>query len=139
VSEPRTLLVLALILGCGDGESLQRAELLDAEGQVLLALRLAIADTEYERQEGLRLHGPLHENEALLLVFPTESRVCIANDGVPFSVDLVYLDAGYDVIAIERKMAPNDPGPYCHPGAQMVLELNAGELPQSNPMKLELF
>jgi len=139
VNKSRTLLLLALILGCGDGESLQRAELLDSEDQVLLALRLAIADTEYERQEGLRLHGPLHENEALLLVFPTETRICITNAGVPFSIDLVYLDAGYDVVAIERNMAPNDPGPYCHPGAQMVLELNAGELPQSNPMKLELF
>jgi len=139
MSKSLAVLALALIFGCGDGESLQRAELLDSEGQVLLGLRVAIADTEYERQEGLRLHGPLDENEALLLVFPTEARVCIANDGVPFSVDLAYLDAGYNLIAAERNVAPNDPGPYCHPGAQMVLELNAGELPPSNLMKLERF
>jgi len=133
------LLMLALVFGCGDGESPQRAEILDSEGHVLLALRVAIADTEYERQEGLRLHGPLDENESLLLLFPTEALICISNDGVPFSVDLVYLDAGSAVIGTERNMAPNDPGPYCHLGAKMVLELNAGELPQSNPMKLEVF
>jgi hypothetical protein len=130
--------MLALLFGCGDPESLLRAELFDSEGEVLLALRVRIADTEYERQEGLRLYGPLDENEALLLVFPTETRVCIGNEGVPFSVDLLYLDAGYDVIAAERNMTSNDPGPYCHPGARMVLELNAGELPESKPMKLEL-
>jgi hypothetical protein len=130
--------MFALLFGCGDPESLQRAELFDSEGEVLLALRVRIADTEYERQEGLRLYGPLDENEALLLVFPTETRVCIGNEGVPFSVDLLYLDAGRDLIATERNMAPNDPGPYCHPGVRMVLELNAGELPDSKPMKLEL-
>ncbi len=138
MSRSLALWMLALGFGCGDGESLQRAELFDSEGHVLLALRVAIADTEYERQEGLRLHGPLDENEALLLVFPRETLLCITNDGVPFSVDLVYLDAGYGVIATERNMAPNDPGPYCHPGAKMVLELSAGDLPQSKLMKLEL-
>ena len=134
----RAVLMLALLFGCGEGESLQHAKLLDSEGQVLLVLRVGIADTEYERQEGLRLYGPLDANEALLLVFPTEARVCIGNEGVPFSVDLLYLDASYDVIASEPNMTPNDPGPRCQPGARMVLELNAGELPESKPMKLEL-
>jgi len=138
VNGHRAVLMLALLFGCGEGESLQQAKLFDAEGQVLLALRVAIADTEYERQEGLRLYGPLEANEALLLVFPAEARVCIGNEGVPFSVDLLYLDGSYDVIATERNMTPNDPGPHCQPGVRMVLELNAGELRESKPVKLEL-
>jgi len=123
-------MLLAGLASCGTDQPTQRAHLLDAEGNILLELHIALADTEYERQEGLRLHGPLANNEALLLVFPTETRICISNTGVPFPIDVLYLSAANQVIATELNIPPNTPGPYCHP-AQQVLELQGDTLPPS--------
>ena len=109
------LLLLAATASCGESQSTQRAHLLDSDGNVLLELEIALAETEYERQEGLRLHGPLAENEALLLVFPKEAQVCITNTGVSFPIDVLYLSASRQVIATEPNIPPNAPGPYCHP------------------------
>jgi uncharacterized membrane protein (UPF0127 family) len=67
---------------------------------------LLLAETEYERQEGLRLHGPLAENEALLLVFPTETQVCITNTGVPFPIHVLYISATHQVTATEPNIPP---------------------------------
>ncbi|MBW2222855.1 MAG: DUF192 domain-containing protein [Deltaproteobacteria bacterium] len=138
MSKAITVLLLAGMLGCGDSQPTQRARLLDEDGNVQLELELALAETEYERQEGLRLHGPLAENEALLLVFPKETRVCITNTGVPFPIDVVYLSATRHVIATELNIPPNAPGPYCHQ-AQLALELNGDRLRSFNYVKLELF
>ncbi|UCF48044.1 MAG: DUF192 domain-containing protein [Myxococcales bacterium] len=133
------LLVAAGVTSCGDSQSAQWGRLLDADGNVLLELEIAIAQTEYERHEGLRLHGPLAPNEGLLLVFPEEGRVCITNAGVPFPIDVIYLSADRQVIAIERNIPANAPGPYCHPTTQLVLELEGDTLPPFNYAKLELF
>jgi len=132
------LLLLAATGSCGESQSTQRAHLLDPDGNVLLELEITLAETEYERQEGLRLHGPLAENEALLLVFPTETQVCITNTGVPFPIHVLYLSASQQVIATEPNIPPNAPGPYCHP-AQLALELRGDTLPPFNYAKLELF
>ena len=132
------LLLLAATGSCGESQSTQRAHLLDPDGNVLLELEITLAETEYERQEGLRLHGPLAENEALLLVFPTETQVCITNTGVPFPIHVLYLSASQQVIATEPNIPPNAPGPYCHP-AQLALELKGDTLPPFNYAKLELF
>jgi len=132
------LLLLAGIVGCGESRPTQRARLLDEEGNVQLELEISLAESDYERQEGLRLHGPLAEDEALLLVFPKETRVCITNTGVPFPIDIVYLSATRQVIAIEFNIPPNAPGPYCHQ-AQLVLELQGDTLHPLNYAKLVLF
>lgn len=130
--------LLGLLAGCGAEEAPQRAHLVDADGHVLMTLNLAIADTEYERQEGLRLHGPLAQDEALLMTFPSEARVCISNAGVPFSIDVLFLNTAGHLVGAERGIPANAPGPYCHP-AKRVLELQGGSLPTLNQAKLELF
>jgi uncharacterized membrane protein (UPF0127 family) len=132
------LLLLIGVAGCGESQPAQRARLLDADGNVQLELVLAIAETEYERQEGLRLHGPLAENEALLLIFPRESEVCITNAGVPFPIQVLYISTTHQITAAEPHIPPNAPGPYCHP-ARLALELNGDTLPPLNYAKLELF
>ena len=132
------LLLLICATGCGESLPAQRARLLDADGNVQLELEIAIAETEYERQEGLRLHGPLAEDEALLLVFPKEAQVCITNTGVPFPIHVLYISATHQVTAIQPGVPPNAPGPYCHP-AQLALELRGDTLAPFNYAKLELF
>ena len=126
------------LAGCGAEEPPRRAQLVDADGNVLMTLTLAVADTEYERREGLRLHGPLAQDEALLMTFPSETRVCITNAGVPFSIDILFLAMAGQVVGAERGIPANAPGPYCHP-AQQVLELQGDSLPTLNQAKLELF
>ena len=104
-------IAILLVLGavsCGDSPPTQQGRLLDADGNVLLELEIAIAKTEHERQEGLRLH-------------------------------VIYLSAARRVIATERNIPANAPGPYCHPTTQLALELNGGTLSALNYAKLELF
>jgi uncharacterized membrane protein (UPF0127 family) len=137
----KTILMLLLLAGlasCGDAQPTQRARLLDDDGNTLLVLEIAIADTAYERQEGLRLHGPLAKNQALLMVFPKETQVCLTNTGVPYPIDALYLSPTGQVTAAEPNIPAQAPGPYCHP-AQQVLELQGDTLPPLNYAKLELF
>mgnify|MGYP001554926296 CR=1 FL=1 len=132
------LLVAIFSPSCGDSGEPHRARLLDGDGRVQLELEIQVADTEHGRAEGLRLHGPLAGEQALLLRFPRDGEVCISNRGVPYPIDLVYLAADQTVTAIERTIPANDPGPYCHP-AQLVLELGGGSLGPINYSKLEIF
>jgi uncharacterized membrane protein (UPF0127 family) len=131
------LLLWIGVTSCGEGQPPQHARLLDADGNVQLELELVIAETEYERQEGLRLHGPLAEDEALLLVFPRESQVCISNTGVPFPIHILYISSTHEITATEPNVPPYAPGPYCQPAVQLALELNAATLPPLNYAKLE--
>ena len=133
------LLLLVGLASCGESPSTQRGRLVDAEGNIVLELQIALAETEYERQEGLRLHGPLAKNEALLLVFPAETQVCITNAGVPFPIHALYFSASQQRIATEPNIPANAPGPYCRPATQLVLELKGDTLPPLNYSKLELF
>jgi uncharacterized membrane protein (UPF0127 family) len=132
------LLLLIGVTSCGEGQPAQHARLLDADGNVQLELELVIAETEYERQEGLRLHGPLAEDEALLLVFPRESQVCISNTGVPFPIQVLYISQAHQITATEHIPA-QAPGPYCHPATQLALELRGDTLHPLNYAKLQFF
>ena len=132
------LLLLAGLASCGEAQPTERARLLDADGNVRLVLEITVVQTEYERQEGLRLHGPLAKNEALLMIFPKETQVCITNTGVPYPIDVLYLSASRHLIATDLNIPPNAPGPYCHQ-AQLALELRGDTLPPLNYAKLELF
>jgi len=137
-----TLPVLCLavwIPSCADGEVATRGRLLDREGDVQLELAITIADTEHTRQEGLRLHGPLGDGEALLLVFPNEGTVCITNAGVPFPIDVVFVSSSGLVAAVEPHIPADAPGPFCHPHTAMALELPWDTLRPLNYWKLELF
>lgn len=132
-------LLACSMVSCGDSEPGQRARLIDSEGRVQLELTITVADTEHTRQEGLRLHGPLATNEGLLLVFPTETTVCITNAGVPFPIDVVYLTADAVVTAMERNIPPDADGPFCRPNTAMALELAGDTLQPLNYAKLVLF
>jgi uncharacterized membrane protein (UPF0127 family) len=132
------LLLLIGVTSCGEGQPARHARLLDADGNVQLELELVIAETEYERQEGLRLHGPLAEDEALLLVFPRESQVCISNTGVPFPIQVLYISQTHQITATEHIPA-QAPGPYCHPATQLALELRGDTLHPLNYAKLQFF
>ncbi|MGB8329180.1 MAG: DUF192 domain-containing protein [Polyangiales bacterium] len=133
------LLLLVSIGSCSDDPAAQRGRLVGADGEAQLELTITIAQTEYERQEGLRLHGPLAEDAALLLIFPTETEVCISNAGVPFPIDILFLSADGEVLAARPMIPANSDVPRCHPNTGMVLELRGDSLQPFNCSKLELF
>lgn len=131
-------LLACLIGGCSGSEPALRGRLVGADGLMGLELTVSIADTEYTRQEGLRLHGPLAHDEGLLLVFPTESTVCITNAGVPFPIDVIYLSEAGLVTATERQIEPDAPGPFCHAHTAMVLEVPGNTLGSDDYTRWEL-
>jgi len=133
------LLLLGVVGGCGDDQPTQRGALVDADGNVQLELEITIAATEHERQEGLRLHGPLNEGTALLLVFPRETEVCISNAGVDFPIDVLFLSARRQIISAQPDIPANAPGPYCRAGTGLALELPGHTLRSLNSVELKLF
>ena len=138
----RKAIALVLLMGiasCGESPPPLHARLLDTDGNVQVELEISIAETEYERQEGLRLHGPLAENQALLLIFPREAQVCISNTGVPFPIDVLYISSSHQITATEPHIPANAPGPYCHPATQLALELRGDTLPPLDYAKIELY
>lgn len=134
-----TALFVVTLLSCGQSQPAATARLLDSEGEVVLELRVSLAETEYELQEGLRLHGTLAGDEALALLFPQETEVCIGNSGVPFPIDVLYVSASSEIVASQSNIPPNAPGPYCQARTKIALELNGGSLPSYTQLKLELF
>jgi uncharacterized membrane protein (UPF0127 family) len=137
----RAVVLLTLMIGvagCGEPGSGTRGRLLDANGQAGLELELVVVETELAREEGLRSFGPLGPDQGLLLSFPRTGDVCISNRGVGFPIDVVYLSATRQVIGTERNIPAEAQGPFCHGGAQMVLELRGGTLGALNYSKLEL-
>ena len=86
----------------------------------------SLAETAPERRRGLKDRESLGPNEGLLIVFPTEGEVCIENGGVAFAIDVVYLDASGEVVAVERDVPAGDDTARCHDPVQRVLELPAG-------------
>ena len=137
----RKAIALVLLIGiasCGESPPPLHARLLDTDGNVQVELEISIAETEYERQEGLRLHGPLAENQALLLIFPREAQVCISNTGVPFPIQVLYISQAHQITATEHIPA-QAPGPYCHPATQLALELRGDTLHPLNPRESPTF
>ncbi|MDH3200968.1 MAG: DUF192 domain-containing protein [Myxococcales bacterium] len=134
-------LALIGLAACGDAGAEQgatRAQILNANGDVLLEVAIWVAETEDELREGLRRYPPLAQDEGLLLLFPVETTICITNTGVPYPIDVVYASADRQVIAVETIPA-DAPGHYCHPQTAMALELQGGALRSTNPVKLQLF
>jgi uncharacterized membrane protein (UPF0127 family) len=128
------------LLACGDEGAgpPTKAQILSESGEILLEVAVDLADTEEELQDGLRRFPPLAQDEGLLLLFPTETTVCIANAGIAYPIDVLYASADRQVIAVESVPA-DAPGPYCHPDTAMVLELRGGALQSTNPTELRVF
>lgn len=112
------------LFGCQDGAPVARID--SPEGEERLTVRVELAVTAEERMRGLRDRNSLPEDQGLLLVFPVTGEVCVVNDGVPFAIDAVFVDAEGVVTAVERAIPADDPTPRCHPLTRRVLELAAG-------------
>ena len=98
----------------------------DTSGVVTSIFAVTIADTAAERAAGLRDRPALQDNEALWLRFPVTDEICIVNSGVPYDIDVLFVDEDDAVIAIERGVPAEDATARCVMDTRSVVEVVAG-------------
>ena len=91
-------------------------------------LKVAIANTEETRAQGLSGLDGLPQNHGLLFVFPENEKYGIWMKGMKFSIDIVWLDEDLKVIYIKSDVHPDTyPNIFYPPtNARYVLETNTG-------------
>jgi uncharacterized membrane protein (UPF0127 family) len=119
------LLLLAVLLMAGCGETV-RIE--GPDGELRLEVAVERAEDEDARRLGLMFRPPLRASEGLLLVLPEgfEGQACLTNENVAFAIDAVHADRAGTVVAVQRDLPADDPGPFCADRTSQVLEVLAG-------------
>ncbi len=85
------------------------------------------ADTDALRQKGLSARDSIGARDTMLFVFDNPAQRCFWMKDMKFSIDMVWLDAAKQIVAIEHNVSPNTyPQNFCHDNAQYVLEFAAG-------------
>lgn len=113
-----------MLLACGSTEATWTAR--GPDGARKATFVVTFAETETSRRLGLSNQPPLAKHEGLLLRFPVPGRVCIHNREVGFPLDLVFVETGGLVTAVERAVPAYDPTRRCQPAVLEVLEVRAG-------------
>ncbi|MBI1978094.1 MAG: DUF192 domain-containing protein [Candidatus Omnitrophica bacterium] len=92
----------------------------------LLAEKIWVAQSFFERLKGLIGEKPLDEHEALLIPFCNG----VHTFGMSFPIDVIYMDQQGKVLATLNTLKPNSFGPINFHSAQ-VLELPEGTIKQT--------
>lgn len=125
-----TLLLTALLLAaCGGEEELSEPRVLIDTGDEETSVRVEIADSGEERQEGLMHRESLPEDEGMLFVFPSEHRggFWMKNTLIPLSI--AFVDAEGRILRIlDMDPCRADPCQIYDPGVayRNALEVNQG-------------
>jgi uncharacterized membrane protein (UPF0127 family) len=125
--------LFAVILGLNNTDSVRQnlSPFLTAElfkSNLTYQLKLEIARTETEREQGLMFRGSLDENSGMLFVF-NESKpqtFWMLNTYIP--LDVIFLDSNFKVVKIYKNTKPNQTTelyPSTVP-VQYAIETNAG-------------
>lgn len=101
-------------------------EVRSPDGALRLRVDADVARTAAARREGLAGRDDLDAGSGLLLVFPTEGEVCIANTHVGFAIDALFANAAGRIVAIERGIPAGDSAVRCHTPVTHVLEVAEG-------------
>lgn len=91
-------------------------------------IRVAVADTDTEREKGLGGKDGLARGEGMLFIFPTDGIYGFWMKDMLFAIDIMWLSADGTVIHIEHSVSPDSyPRSYASGSpARYVLELPAG-------------
>jgi uncharacterized membrane protein (UPF0127 family) len=92
------------------------------------SLRVAVADTDALRAQGLSGSDPLAENEGMLFVFAEDGTYSFWMKDMRYAIDILWLDAEGRVVHIEKGIAPETyPTSFTsHSPSRYVLEVRAG-------------
>lgn len=101
----------------------------DTEHKLLLGgkpFSVDVVTTEAEKQQGLSGRPGLGQNEAMLFVYNETANRCLWMKDMRFTIDMIWLSADKQIIAIERSVSPESyPKIYCHDG-QYLVETSSG-------------
>ncbi len=125
------LLLLALVsTACGDDAvgvtASDRATVVVSSGQSSTKVKVEIASTEKQREQGLMLRQSMHDDAGMLFLFPADTTVGFWMRNTYLPLDIAYIDASGKVLEV-RKAQPLDEtaltpkGPY-----RYTLEVNQG-------------
>lgn len=91
-------------------------------------LRVAVADTDALRAQGLSGSSPLAEDEGMLFIFAEDGTYSFWMKDMRYAIDILWIDAEGTVVHIEKNVAPETyPASFTsHSPARYVLEVRAG-------------
>lgn len=96
--------------------------------------RLRVANTEAERELGLSGVAAMGDTKGMVFMFDEPNTACFWMKDMNFALDMIWLNADKQVIAVADRVAPRTyPRTYCPPtSASYVIELNAGQAKAAN-------
>ena len=91
-------------------------------------LRVEVASTPQQQQDGLSGRSSLVKDTGMLFVFPQASNVGFWMKDMKFSLDIIFADAGGTIVSIAANLSPDTYPAVYYPAApaQYVLEVPAG-------------
>ncbi|MEM9362002.1 MAG: DUF192 domain-containing protein [Bacteroidota bacterium] len=96
-------------------------------GNVLVALDIEIADTEYETQTGLMYRESMEDSQGMLFIFTDVAKHAFYMKNTQFSLDIIYIDENLKIAGFQKNTIPFDESslPSGVP-IQYVLEVKGG-------------
>lgn len=100
---------------------------LNQSGEEVSTIRVAVADDQQSRNQGLMDVTRLPSDAGMLFIFPTEDELSFYMANTPLPLDIMFVNADSTIIRIHHNTTPfnssqlNSDGP-----AQYVVETNAG-------------
>ncbi|MDX1672983.1 MAG: DUF192 domain-containing protein [Balneolaceae bacterium] len=136
------LLVTALpIWGCGSGKSggenrqprgrtveyTRDLSFLDAEGNTITTIEVAVADEPDERNQGLMDVNELPRDKGMLFIFDREEPLSFWMANTPLSLDIIFVNADSSIVRIHRNTQPFAERNFTSgEPARFVVEVNGG-------------
>lgn len=100
---------------------------LNASGEVVSTVRVAVADDQTERNEGLMDVTDLPQDAGMIFIFPDEQPRSFWMANTPLSLDIIYADADSNIVRIHHSTTPfSDKSLSSDNPAKYVVETNGG-------------
>ncbi len=78
----------------------------DAEGDTVAKIAIALADDERERSRGLMHVTELGEDEGMLFIFQEEKPLSFWMANTPLPLDIIFVNAENEIVRIHRNTPP---------------------------------
>lgn len=100
---------------------------LDAGGDTLTTVEVAVADEQEERNAGLMNVSELPEDRGMLFLFEEEQPLSFWMANTPLSLDIIYVNESMEIVRIHHSATPysEESFPSGEP-ARYVVEVNGG-------------
>lgn len=101
-------------------------DLKDSIPNPITKINIEIADDDYQIQTGLMYRTSMQNDQGMLFIFPEEAPHSFYMKNTKFPLDIIFIDAQYRVVSIQKNARPLDESSLPSEGpAQYVLEVNA--------------